>query len=348
MAKNDNLTDFLTDVADAIREKKGTIELINPKDFASEIASIETGGGNGWTGHADADGLRAIGWDDADIAYYQENGVDWNEEDDHLHLVSDDNKALYGVVTAYNISTYKDRIVYLPKIDTSALTSMSYKFSNCQKMVALPFIDTSNVTNMTGVFNACYSLVTIPPIDFSKAQTMDYAFWHCISLRRVPPIDTSLATNMNAAFYQCVSLEYLPPLSLASATNAGRIFNMCSRLGEVELLDSHNVSNWSEVFIYDTNLESIKGVDLRNAASISSIFSYCRKGRDYFIKSVKMSIDLSGVFMLSKESLLYTITNEASTSAITITLASNVYDKYANDPEVLEALANHPNITLAK
>lgn len=45
MAKNDNLKDFLIDVADAIREKKGTTEPINPQDFASEIASIETGGG---------------------------------------------------------------------------------------------------------------------------------------------------------------------------------------------------------------------------------------------------------------------------------------------------------------
>lgn len=44
MAKNDNLTDFLTDVANAIREKKGITDKINPQDFASEIASIESGG----------------------------------------------------------------------------------------------------------------------------------------------------------------------------------------------------------------------------------------------------------------------------------------------------------------
>lgn len=41
MAKNNNLTDFLTDVATAIRTKKGTSTLINPQDFSSEIASIE-------------------------------------------------------------------------------------------------------------------------------------------------------------------------------------------------------------------------------------------------------------------------------------------------------------------
>ena len=45
MAKTDNLTDFLTDIADAIREKKGTTGAINPQDFSSEIASIESGGG---------------------------------------------------------------------------------------------------------------------------------------------------------------------------------------------------------------------------------------------------------------------------------------------------------------
>ena len=47
MAKTDNLTDFLTDVANAIREKKGTTGAINPQDFSSEIASIESGGGEG-------------------------------------------------------------------------------------------------------------------------------------------------------------------------------------------------------------------------------------------------------------------------------------------------------------
>jgi hypothetical protein len=43
MSKQDNLTDFLTDVADAIREKKGTTEKINPQKFSEEIRGIESG-----------------------------------------------------------------------------------------------------------------------------------------------------------------------------------------------------------------------------------------------------------------------------------------------------------------
>lgn len=43
MSKTDNLTDFLTDVADAIREKKGTTDKINPQNFSEEIRGIESG-----------------------------------------------------------------------------------------------------------------------------------------------------------------------------------------------------------------------------------------------------------------------------------------------------------------
>jgi hypothetical protein len=41
--------DLCLSVADAIREKKGSSDLINPQDFAKEIASIE-GGGSGESG----------------------------------------------------------------------------------------------------------------------------------------------------------------------------------------------------------------------------------------------------------------------------------------------------------
>lgn len=44
MAKNDNVQDLLIDVANAIREKKGTTEKINPQNFSEEILSIQTGG----------------------------------------------------------------------------------------------------------------------------------------------------------------------------------------------------------------------------------------------------------------------------------------------------------------
>lgn len=258
MAKNDNLKDFITDIADAIRQKKGSTELINPQDFSNEIINIQssTGGSSPsrptYTGHADVEGLKAIGWTDEDIAYYQANGVNWNEEDDEYHKVPEDNIALYGVLTASNISIYKDRIVYLPKIDTSGRTSMGNMFSGFAAIVAIPQLDTSNVTNMSGMFYNCYSFVSIPQLD------------------------TSNVTNMSDMLYYCYSIQ----------------------------------------------TAKLKG-----------------------IKNTLLIID---ALLFKKDSLLYIINNEASTSAITITLRSYSYNKYATDPDVVAALSNHPNISLAK
>lgn len=325
MAKSDNLKDYLVDLADAIREKKGTTAKINPQDFASEIASIESGSGNGWTGHADAEGLRAIGWTDEDIAYYQENGVDWDEEDDHLHLVSEDNKALYGVLTADNISTYKDRIVYLPKIDTSALTTMQNLFNGCREMVALPMLDISNVTNIAGVFYNCYQLRCIPPLDWSKVKqsASANAFNGCTSLRTLDVSNLPLGGNIYGMFYQCASLREVNLADSSQVTNAGSLFYMCTTLRRINLFD------------------------LSSATSVGSMFAFCFN-LDVRIKNVKTSLDIKYLYGLKKDDLIYLINNEASTSSITITLASYIYDKYSTDPDVVESLTNHPNITLAK
>ena len=45
MAKNNNLGDFLKDIASGIRNIKGTSGSINAQNFRSEIESIEVGGG---------------------------------------------------------------------------------------------------------------------------------------------------------------------------------------------------------------------------------------------------------------------------------------------------------------
>lgn len=47
MARIDNLTNFLSDVAAAIKEKKGTSELISARNFDTEILNLVTGEGGG-------------------------------------------------------------------------------------------------------------------------------------------------------------------------------------------------------------------------------------------------------------------------------------------------------------
>ena len=41
MAKTDNLTDFLTNIADAIRTVEGSTNAINPQDFEAKITALK-------------------------------------------------------------------------------------------------------------------------------------------------------------------------------------------------------------------------------------------------------------------------------------------------------------------
>ena len=277
-----------------------------------------------YTGHADAEGLRAIGWTDEDIAYYQENGVNWNEEDDQYHLVTDDNKALYGVLTASNISSYKDRIVYLPKIDTSSVTNMGSMFNNCYSLTAIPQLDTSSVTNMYYMFSGCSSLTSIPQLDTSSVTNMYYMFRGCYSLTAIPALDTSSVTNMGSMFNNCYSLTAIPQLDTSSVTNMGSMFYNCYSLTAIPQLDTSSVTD------------------------MGSMFNNCYSLTTANLKNVKLAHSLNKSALLSKDSLLYLINNEAAESAITITLASYAYDRWATDVDVVAALANHPNISISK
>ena len=63
--------------------ENGTTEVVADSGFTGlgkvtiNTSVASSGGGSKWTGHADAEGLRAIGWTDEDIAYYQENQLNF-------------------------------------------------------------------------------------------------------------------------------------------------------------------------------------------------------------------------------------------------------------------------------
>jgi hypothetical protein len=78
------------------------------------------------------------------------------------------------------------------------------------------------------------------------------------------------------------------------------------------------------------------------------MFYNCSSLTNVNLKNVALAYQLKYSSLLSKDSLLYLINNEAATSAITITLASYAYNKWTNDPDVVAALANHPNISISK
>lgn len=317
MAKNDNLTDFLTDVADAIREKKGTTDKINPQEFSNEIKSIKT---SIWTGHADVEGLKAIGWDDEDIAYYQEHGVNWMEEDDEFHKVSDDNKALYGVLTASNIQEYKDRIVWLPKIELNG--NMGSKFKDFSLLRGVPILDMGKVTTLNQTFSNCPSLTCIYLKNTSKISNMGSSFRNCALLTHIHPFDTSTQGARDYICYGNISLK--EGLSL-------------------------NISGYFDVrFQYTSCYSMIKCGDIDAAGrDISTLFGSCSNLSYVNIYGLCSNLGIGGCSNFSQSSLLYMIEHEAATAAITITLHKAAYARLSTYPDIVAALAEHPLVSLA-
>ena len=335
--------------------------------YPDKIASISSGA---WTGHADEAGLKAIGWTDEDIAYYQKYGVNWNEEDDQYHLVPEDNKALYGVLTASNISTYKDRIVYLPKIDTSTKRSLNSTFSGCNLLVAIPMLDTSRCTSMRSTFSSCSSLVLIPPLDTSNVEDMYAMLRDCSSLVLIPPLDTSNVEDMYAMLRDCSSLVLIPPLNTSKVedmsymlysagslrvfpqldtsrvTNMDNMFRGCRAITRLPLLNTSRVTIMSYMLSYCTELSSIDELDMLNVTSADSMLLYNYGIRICHIKNLRSSIEINKTPFLEKESLVYMIQNAAPTSEITIKLSSYCYNKYNSDPDVVAALSAQPLVSL--
>ena len=114
------------------------------------------------------------------------------------------------------------------------------------------------------------------------------------------------------------------------------------------MLDTSSVTSMNSMFSSCYSLTSIPHLDTSKVTSMDNMFSSCYSLTTANLKGVAEALQLNSSALLSKESLLYIINNEATTSAITITLESNAYTRLANDPDIVEALANHPNITIAK
>lgn len=348
MAKNDNLKDFLTDVADAIREKKGTTEKINPQYFSDEIKNIKTSTSI-WTGHVDVEGLKAIGWDDDDIAYFQEHGVNWMEEDDEYYKVSDDNKSLYGALNWNNLSQYKDRIVYLPKIDAGDATNWESKFADYKNMRAMPIILSNySIIYANNMVKRCSNLLYLPPLDLSEVKSASTFLEQSSYIRYTPAFNFIKATNLSYCFNTCMNLPHIDITTSSLLSSASYLFYTCRSLELVTgYLDVSNVEDF-RYFLYNCHcLHSIIPIlDLGKATNVTSFAYGCESLRDVKIKNLPISIAFSQSSKLSKESLLFMIDNEAATTAITITLNATAYERLSTDPDVEEALSNHPLVTI--
>ena len=140
MARTDTLGNFLTDVADAIKNKKGDDTPILASEFDTEITNLPSGGSShDWS---------VIGYNGEpksfqEMFYYSKEIYDnWD-----------------NTIIDLNSKFSRDKkLIWFPLVDTSNVTSMMGIFSSCTSLKEVPQFDTSNVTNMTSMFYSCKKL----------------------------------------------------------------------------------------------------------------------------------------------------------------------------------------------
>ena len=202
MARTDTLGNFLTDVATAIRNKKGTTGTILASNFDTEIASIESG---------------------VDINEYLSDKITkgTSSSGGWLKTILKLRSPLTIEGTSAEYMFYQYPLNELPQIDTSNIKDTTSMFDGCKNLTTISQIDTSNVTRMNQMFYQCSNLTTIPQIDTSKVNSMTYMFGYCSNLTTIPQIDTSSLGNMAYMFYNCTNLTTIPQLN---GENMGILF----------------------------------------------------------------------------------------------------------------------------
>ncbi len=325
MSKTDNLTDFLTDVANAIRGKKGTTAPINPQNFSDEIASIQSGSGT-------------------DRLQWKCDNVKTLEYEFRNYLGESLDGALMGLDTS-NVTSFGSMFygcAYLtstPILDVSSATTLYEAFRNCYRLTHCPISSFGHVPNINYVFCNCNAMKNISTTDFSGVVSAQSAFEYCRELTDIPErFNFTACTNMKYTFYSCAKLTSLD-VDTTNAQNMESTFGSCNALETLTITTTSNAKNCYGVFMSCLKLITINGeIDLINATSVNNIFNNCKELKNITLKNIKMSLQIgSGTSWghnLSLDSLINAVKElwdySSGTTTYTLTMGSANLAKITN------------------
>lgn len=362
MAKNDNIQDLLHDVADAIREKKGTEELINPQAFSNEIRSIETSSPFAVDfGEEIANGNPSfIGALQEDIDYYNEvqrrreagevTDADLAKESEFRDKIVWWPKGMSGKIYAnnyLNIPYKKLRAFNFPELVMNGY----YLFENSPNIEEVEFTVSSS-GNCNQCFRNCANLKKATV--HGAIKTAAFMFQYATSLEEVA-MDVSAVTSANYMFEENYRLK---DISLSFDSLSGSLVNLlCNCRCENLTLNLPNVTGLGNVLrgceIRDTLYLNIPKV-MTNSYSLFYNNSGYLLGENVYISGlmVSMGLNFPGAKNVSAESIKYICDHcqaREDGAAYTLTLHATVKQNFLNkctegneeyDAEYAASLAN--------
>lgn len=228
MARTNNLNNFLTDVAEAIRSKTGETGEILASEFDSKINNIQTGGG--------------------DIGEYLGNVVYPAASSEYPawiqivkkvpFVITFDGSNAIGLFARYpNIS--------LPQVNAAQrVNNISYMFSY-SRLTNIDLDDLGenfNTENVNSIANLCYYCSDLATLKLGNRfnngnlTNIEYMCYRCSNLTTIvfgENFNTENVSSMSNAFSYCSKLTTIPKLT---ANKTISVYNMVDRDTELENL----------------------------------------------------------------------------------------------------------------
>lgn len=238
------LTDKLTSIANAIREKGGTTEKLTLDAMPNAIAALPTGGGS------EEDGVPNPITYTGNISHiFKNNNNSWVINNFFDRLVFE------GVSSVENTFADSTTIKKLPSLKQSAsYTTWLYTFSGMTNLEEVGDIINFYPSQCSRIFQNCYRLRNCPrfvnPKEFNTGSTgynNGYMFSYCYSLRNVDEelmksIQSKSSSSSYSPYYSCFtyccSLDEIKSINPITATTLtsnvfSSTFNYCCRLKRI-------------------------------------------------------------------------------------------------------------------
>lgn len=153
MARTDNLTNYLEDVATAIKNKKGDDTPIKASEFDTEIENLPSGGSSKYNTTIDTD-----------IELYSYIGIKG------LITEFDPSITIHCNSIIGSSFSYCENLKVAPKLETSNTTNLTSLFNGCKKLTTVSAFDCSKVVRVSKPFEGCINLTNFGGfIDLGKA-----------------------------------------------------------------------------------------------------------------------------------------------------------------------------------
>ena len=171
MARTDTLGHFLTDVADAIREKKGTSGTITASDFDTEIANLPSGGN----------------------VKIRPKSISFN----------------YSTLTAIDLSLLDD--TDLTTMNMRFYHCDNLKTLNGADNLFCPNVnDFQYMFAFCGLLEGELNLSNLNPVNITSTISCMNMFYQCTNLTRIDLKNFAITPSQtNGMFFNCISLEFI-------------------------------------------------------------------------------------------------------------------------------------------